>query len=180
MAPLGMSLHLLIEDQCLGLSAISVPFDSNWFMLYPWAMPFFQKLCPEPRQIGVGKIAPTWKSPLNFFLIIYIHFYLCWVFIAEYRLSVVAVSGAYSLVAVLRLLIGSVQLIRHVRLFVTPWTTAHQASLSFTNSRSLLKLMSITSVMPSNHLILCCPLLLLSSIFPSIRVFSSESALCIR
>ena len=64
-----------------------------------------------------------------------------------------------------------------VRLFATPWTAAHQASLSITNSRSLLKLMSIDSVMPSSHLILCCPLLLL---FPSIRVFSNESALHIR
>ena len=67
-----------------------------------------------------------------------------------------------------------------VRLFVTPWTTARQASLSFTNSRSLLKLMSIELVMPSNHLILCRPLLLLPSISPSIRVFSKELALCIR
>ena len=63
---------------------------------------------------------------------------------------------------------------------VTPWTTAHQASLSITNSQSLLKLMSIKSVMPSNHLILYCPLLLLPSIFPSIRVFSKESVLCNR
>ena len=67
-----------------------------------------------------------------------------------------------------------------VRLFVTPWTTARQASLSITNSRSLPKLMSIETVMPSNHLILCHPLLLLPSIFPSIRVFSNESALRIR
>ena len=64
-----------------------------------------------------------------------------------------------------------------VRLFVTPWTAAHQASLSITNSWSLLKLMSIESVMPSNHLILCCPLLLPPSIFPSIKVFSNESVL---
>ena len=65
--------------------------------------------------------------------------------------------------------------------FVTPWTAAHQASLSFTITRSLLKLMSIKSVMPSNHLVLCHPLLLLPSIFPNIRVFSNkESALCIR
>ena len=63
---------------------------------------------------------------------------------------------------------------------MTPWTAACQASLSITNSRSLLKLMSIELVMPSNHLILCHPLLLLPSIFPSIRVFSTESALCIR
>ena len=67
-----------------------------------------------------------------------------------------------------------------VQLFVTPWTTAHQASLSITNSRCLPKPMSIVLVMPSNHLILCRPLLLLPSIFPSIRVFPSESALCIR
>ena len=63
---------------------------------------------------------------------------------------------------------------------MTPWTAALQASLSITNSQSLLKLMSIESVMPSKHLILCRPLLLLSSVFPSIRVFSSESVLCIR
>ena len=67
-----------------------------------------------------------------------------------------------------------------VWLFVTPWTAAHLASLSFTISQSLLKLMSIELVMPSNHLILCCPLLLLPPIFSSIRVFSNESALCIR
>ena len=67
-----------------------------------------------------------------------------------------------------------------VRFFVTPWTAARQASLSITNAQSLLKLMSIESVMPSNHLILCHPLLLLSSIFPSMRVLSNESVLRIR
>ena len=76
--------------------------------------------------------------------------------------------------------IQSVQLLSHVRLFVTPWTAAHQASLSITNSRGLLKLMSIESVVPSNHLILCHPLLLLPPIPPSIRVFSNESTLCMR
>ena len=75
---------------------------------------------------------------------------------------------------------SSVQSLSRVRLFVTPWTAARQASLSITNSWSLLKLMSIESVMPSNHFILCHPLLLPSSIFPSIRVFSNESALHIR
>ena len=74
---------------------------------------------------------------------------------------------------------SSVQSLTHVRLFVTPWTAARQASLS-TNSQSLLKLMSIEWVMPSNHLILCPPLLLPPSIFPSIRVFSNESVLHIR
>ena len=68
----------------------------------------------------------------------------------------------------------------HVQLFETPWTAARQASLSITISQSLLKLTSIESVMPSNHPILCYPLLLLPSIFPSIRVFSNESVLCIR
>ena len=67
-----------------------------------------------------------------------------------------------------------------VWLFVTPWTAAHQASLSITNSQSFLKLMSIESPMPSNHLILSCPLLLLNSIFPNIRIFSNESVLFIR
>ena len=74
----------------------------------------------------------------------------------------------------------SVHLLSHVRLFATPWTIACQASLSVTNSWSLLKLMSIESVMPYNHLILCHHLLLPRSIFPSIRVFSSELVLCIR
>ena len=74
----------------------------------------------------------------------------------------------------------SVQLLSCVLLFVTPWTEAHQAILSITNSQSWLKLMSIESVMPSNHLILYSPLLLMPSIFPSIRVFSSESVLHIR
>ena len=75
---------------------------------------------------------------------------------------------------------GILLLFSCVWLFATPWTAAHQASLSFTISQSLLKLMSIESVMPSNHLILCHPLFLLPSIFPSIRVFSNESALRIR
>ena len=76
--------------------------------------------------------------------------------------------------------ISSVQSLSHVRLFETPWTAACQASLSITNSRSLPKLMSVESMMPSNHLILCRPLLLPPSIFPSVRVFSNESVLCIR
>ena len=75
---------------------------------------------------------------------------------------------------------SSVQSLSRGQLFATPWTVAHQASLSITNSRSLLKLRSIESVMPSNHLILCHPLLLLPSVFPSIKVFSNESVLHIR
>ena len=84
--------------------------------------------------------------------------------------SHIAVTGPFS----------SVQSLSHVWLFVTPWTAAHQASLSITNSQSPPKTMSIVSVMPSNHLVLCCPLLLLPSIFSSIRVFSNESVLHIR
>ena len=75
---------------------------------------------------------------------------------------------------------SSVQSLSHVQLFVTPWTAAHQASLSITNSQNLLKLMFVELLMPSNFIILCCPLLCPPSIFPSIRVFSNKSALCIR
>ena len=75
---------------------------------------------------------------------------------------------------------SSVQLLSRVWLFETTWTAAHQASRSITNFQSLLKLMSIESVMPSSHLLLCCPLLLLPSVFPSIKVFSNESVLRIR
>ena len=83
----------------------------------------------------------------------------------------ISIFGAY---------FSSVQSLSHVQLFATPWTTARQASLSINNSQSLLKLMSTESVMPSSHLILCCPLLLMPSIFPSIKVFSNESVLHIR
>ena len=80
----------------------------------------------------------------------------------------------------LSIIFSSVQSLMHVQLFATPWTAARQASLSITNSWSLLKLKSIESMMPSNYLILCCPLLLLPSIFPSIRVFANESVLRIQ
>ena len=79
-----------------------------------------------------------------------------------------------------RYIVSSVQSLSHVWLFAAPWTAACHASLSIVNSQSLFKLMSIESVMSSNHLILCHPLLLLPSMFPRIRVFSNESALCIR
>ena len=82
-------------------------------------------------------------------------------------------------ISAVSMIFSSVQLLSHVRLFATPWTAAYQASLSITNSWSLLNLLSIKSVMPSNHLILCHPLLL-PSIISSIRVFSNESVLCIR
>jgi len=86
-------------------------------------------------------------------------FWLCWIFVAQF---------------------SSVQSLSHVRLFAIPWTAAHQASLSIANSQSLLKLMSIESVMPPNHLILCHPLLFLPSIFLIIRVFANESTLRMR
>ena len=94
-------------------------------------------------------------------------------------------SGQFSEISVksecgLQIPVSSVQSFSRVLLLATPWTAARQASLSITNSRSLLKLMTIESVMPSNHLILCRPLLLLPSIFSSIRVFSNESVLCIK
>ena len=94
-------------------------------------------------------------------------------------------AGLYSTMTdiywmILSKVVTTVQFISRVQLLATPWTAARQASLSITNSRTLLKLMSIESVMPSNHLILCHPLLLLPSIFPSIKVFSNESALHIR
>ena len=89
-------------------------------------------------------------------------------------------SESFTLHLQMEVQFSSVQSLSHVWLFTTPWTTAHQASLSITNSWSPSKPMSIESVMPSNHLILCRPLLLLPSIFPSIRVFSNESALRMR
>ena len=94
------------------------------------------------------------------------------------RKTVYQTSLMYVSKALLTFLYGTVQFsLSVVSDSVTPWTAAHQASLSIANSQSLLKLMFIESVMPSNHLILCCPLLFLSSIFPSIRVFSNESTL---
>ena len=89
-------------------------------------------------------------------------------------------SVVISMMNLLTTYFSSFQSLTCVRLFMTPWTAACQASLSITNSQSSLKLMSIESVMPSNHLILWCPLLLLPSIFPSIMVFSNESVLRIR
>ena len=107
-----------------------------------------------------------------------------WTYI--YFISLMSISFPFLLVyfvksiSILLSLLSWVQSLSHVQLFATPWTAAHQASLSITNSRSLLKLFSIESMMPSKHFILCHPLLLPFSIFPSIRVFSNESVLLIR
>ena len=103
----------------------------------------------------------------------YIHFYFAlWNYFKSY--------GCLKPYVKILHIFSSVSSLSHVRLFVIPWTSACQASLSITNSWSLLKCMSIASVMPSNHLTLCHPLLLLPSIFPSLRVFSNDSVLCIR
>ena len=103
---------------------------------------------------------------------IYIYTYIIFQILFHYRLWQDILYGS--------LCCKVVQLLSCVRLFETPWTTKRQASLSFTISRSLPKLMSIELVMPSDHLVLCCPILLLPSVYPSIRVFSNESAICIR
>ena len=97
----------------------------------------------------------------------------------EHQAELPVLSSSFPLAPCFNHQFSSVHLLNHVQVFVTPWTAARQASLSTTNSQSLLKLMSIESVMPSSHLILCHPLLL-PSIFPSIKVFSNESALRIR
>ena len=94
--------------------------------------------------------------------------------------TVVLESTKFHIWNIYLLFIIVVQLLSHVQLFVTPWTPALQTSLSFTISWSLLKLLSVESLMPSNHIILCHPLLILPSVLPSIRVFSRESAFCIR
>ena len=108
---------------------------------------------------------------LRFVNLIYLH--LLWIFPPSF--SFFPLSSNINWISIV-----VVQSLSCVQLFVTPWTAAHQGSLSFTISQSLLKFMSIESVTLSDHLILCCPLLLLPLIFPSIRVFSSESSLCIR
>ena len=105
--------------------------------------------------------------------------YFCFLFVSFIFPNLFKVSIA-SCCFTLRYLCGCCSIVSHVQLFTTPGTAACQASVSFTISQSLLKLMSIESVMTSNHFILCCPLLHLPSIFPSIRVFSNESALHIR
>ena len=96
------------------------------------------------------------------------------------EINYINTSGNHQIFGIKSVQFSSVQLLSRTQCFATPWTAARQASLSITNSWSLLRLMSIESVMPSNHLILCRPLLLLPSIFPNIRVFSNESVFHIR
>ena len=115
-------------------------------------------------------------SSYSWLLVIFCHNFLFLQFISKvYFINKLLIQSVACFIS-----ISSVQSLSHVQLFVTPWTAACQASLSITNSWSLFKLMSIRLVMLANHLILCCPLLFLPSIIPSIRVFSNESALRIR
>ena len=115
----------------------------------------------------------------------FVRFCCLFLFVCFDRILILVGVGRYLLLLhfyprIHLLIYSSVQLLSRVQLFATPWTAACQASLSITNSWTSLKLMSIESVMPSSHLILCCPLLLLPPIPPSIRVFSNESTLCMR
>ena len=151
--PPGSSIHGILQARILERVAISVSKGSSW----PRDLNL-RLLCLLHWQVGSLPLPPPGKPH-----------YIC---------SFNSISGAITSVQVLtsmlwpvttfwNLPVSSVQMLSHVRLFVTPWTAARQASLSITNSRSLLKLMSIESVMPSNHLILCSPLLLLPLMFPS-------------
>ena len=109
--------------------------------------------------------------------------HMIWIFSLEHKFHearVLICPVHHCICLVLHSTLSSVQSLSHIWLFVTPWTAACQASLSIINPRNLLKLMSIESGMPSSHLILCHPFFLLPSIFPSIRVFSNESVLCVR
>ena len=130
-----------------------------------------------PSPSSRGSSVPLCFLPLEWY---HAHIWDCWYFshLPSYQLVTLFSLVTLSLFQKIHHLLSSVRLLSHIWLLVTPWTAAHQASLSITNSWSLL--LSIKSVMASNHLILCHPLLLLPSIFPSIKVFSSESALHIR
>ena len=129
-------------------------------------------------------IRNTWERTWELGSIINIPGYLLWIKSSQYKFWGTSVrrtkGGKFPWLKCYLLLFSSVQSLSCVQLFATPWTAVRQASLSITNSQSLPKPMSIESVMPSNHLIFCRPLFLLPSIFPSIRVFSNESALRIR
>ena len=143
--------------------------------------------------VSWGRLILLWTLPLALLLLIpigfgllcfHFHSFLC---VFWFLLSFVGYSEVCCLASICLYFISffpvqfsSVQSLSHVRLFVTPWIAAYQASLSITNFQSLLRLTSIESVMPSSHLILCHPLLLLPPIPPSIRVFSNESTLCMR
>ena len=144
------------------VSVIISPF--SFLILFIWVLCF---LLGDPAQRFVDIVYP-FKNQLLVFLIFLLFFNLYFI------------SSLMFIISFLLLTFSSVQSLSRVRLFATPWIAVRQASLSITNSRSSLKLMSIESVLPSSHLILCRPLLLLPPIPPSIRVFSSESTLGMR
>ena len=127
----------------------------------------------SPFLSSFPQTSPPWPTNMPKFLSI-----SKWTSLPDYLRS--SYRHLFLFTCTVKLPLSSVLSLSHVQLFATPWAAAHQASLSITNTRSLLRLMSIESVMPSSHLILCHPLLLLLSIFPSIRVFSSELVLHIR
>ena len=131
-----------------------------------WGLNFYVKNKVGTLQwLGCGHCTAR-ASMIPTFLLFFFFFFFFYASLITYCMSFPGSS-----------IFSSVQSVSRVPLFVTPWTTAHQASLPITNSRSLPKLVSVVSVMPSSHLILCHPLLFLPSIFPSIRVFSNESRL---
>ena len=156
--------------------------DSSSSKLTPRYMPrkdktlIWKDTCTPMFIVALITVAKTWK-PLNALQWIKLMWYICTVekytTIRNNEITPFAATWM-DLENILLSKVSSVQSLSHVRLFATPWTAAHQASLSITSSRSLPKLMSIKSVMPSSHLILCCPLPLLPPIPPSIRVFSNE------
>ena len=134
-----------------------------------------------PNIIAMSHLERPFRTPVLFLPCFHLHETTFLVIISQCNFYTPIVWGEFNFYfSIFVNQFSSVQSLSCVRLFVTPWTVAHQASLSVTNSQSLLNCMAIDSVMPSNHLILCHPLLLLPSTFPSIRVFSNESFLCIR
>ena len=158
----------LCDPRGLWPSRLLCPWDYPWTRIQEWVAISFSWDLPDPGIKPTSLHLLNWRAdslPLQ-----HLGSHRPPKFILDFL-----IQGTIEII-----LISSVQLLSHVRLFVTPWTAAHHPSLSITNSGSLLKLMSIKSVMPSNHLIVCHPLLLLPSIFPRIRVFSNESLLLIK
>ena len=153
------------------------PHSSNFVWKTPWA-----EKTGKLQSMGSLRVRHDWVTSLS--LSTFVHWRRKWqptpVSCLENPRDGGAWWAAVYRVSKTQTQFSSVQSLSHVQLFATPWTAACQASLSITNSRSLLKLMSIELMMPSNHFILCHPLLLLPSILPSIRVFSNESVLHIR
>ena len=160
--------HDLVTEQWLWIifSYFFVPFFKDF--IFFWCGPLKKILYSSLTMYWTHTLSTGRQSPNH------------WTTGADHFLYLLLDIASFMLLTPHFVQFSSVQSLSRVRLFATPWITAHQASLSITNSRSLPKLMSIKSVMPSSHLILCCPLLLLPPIPPSIRVFSNESTLRMR